>query len=328
MTRLVPPHPCSPRTDPGRRRGFTLIELLVVIAIIAILIGLLLPAVQKIREAANRMSCSNKLKQIALAAHNYESTYGYLPPGHYGPPPSGLRFDADPAFFSYQHFGTLPSLLPYVEQDNIYRLIQANWDPKATGPGWWTVTANWNAAQIKIPLFRCPSDGDADNTPDVALGIFPFAIGTSSANATRLEFGAPYPLGRTNYVACAGGMGRILNLWDQYTGYFYSQSRTTIAQATDGSSNTLMFGETLGGVFPGKRDFAYCWMGATPMPTGYGLPTPTHSWAFGSKHPGIVQFAFGDGAVRGVRTTADYASFVFASGTNDGATYSLSSISN
>jgi prepilin-type N-terminal cleavage/methylation domain-containing protein len=324
MTRLV----TSPRTDPGRRRGFTLIELLVVIAIIAILIGLLLPAVQKIREAANRMSCSNKLKQIALAAHNYESTNGYLPPGHYGPPPSGLRFDADPAFFSYQHFGTLPSLLPYVEQDNIYRLIQANWDPKATGPGWWTVTANWNAAQIKIPLFRCPSDGDADNSPDVALGIFPFAIGTNSANATRLEFGAPYPLGRTNYVACAGGMGRILNLWDQFTGYFYSQSRTTIAQATDGSSNTLMFGETIGGVFPGKRDFAYCWMGATPMPTGYGLPTPTHSWAFGSKHPGIVQFAFGDGAVRGVRTTADYASFVYASGTNDGVTYSLSSISN
>jgi prepilin-type N-terminal cleavage/methylation domain-containing protein len=312
--------------DPGRRRGFTLIELLVVIAIIAILIGLLLPAVQKIREAANRLKCQNNLKQIALGAHNYESAHGYLPPGHYGPPPSGLRFDADPVFWQYQHFGTLPSLLPYVEQDNVHRLIQANWDPKATGPVWWSVTANWNVAQTKIPLFRCPSDPDADRTPDVALGIFPFAVGANSANATRLEFGGPHPLGRTNYFAVAGGMGRILNSWDVFTGYFYSQSRTAIT-APDGASNTLMFGESLGGQFPGRRDFAYCWMGGTPMPTGYGLPDPTHSWAFGSKHSGVVLFAFGDGAVRGIRRTVDYASFVYASGEADGFTYDPTTLS-
>jgi len=295
----------------------------VVIAIIAILIGLLLPAVQKVREAANRMKCSNNLKQIALAAHNFESTHGVLPPGHNGPPPSGKRFDTDPVFWNYQHFGTLPQLLPYVEQDNLYKLIQANWEPTATGPGWWTVTANWNAAQTKVKLFRCPSDPDADRTPDVALGIFPYAIGTDSGNATRLEFGAPYPLGRTNYVASAGGLGKILNAWDQFTGYFYSQSKTTIAQAIDGSSNTFLFGETLGGTFPGKRDFAFCWMGATPMPSGYGLPTPTHSWAFGSAHTGVVLFAFGDGAVRGVRTTADYPTFVYASGANDGFAFDM-----
>src|SRR5262245_7365240 len=100
------------------RTAFTLIELLVVIAIISVLVGLLLPAVQKVREAGARASCQNNLKQIALGAHNYASAHGRLPPGYLGSYP---ELDAPPNT-SYQFAGVLAAILPQVEQDNMYRL--------------------------------------------------------------------------------------------------------------------------------------------------------------------------------------------------------------
>src|SRR5271168_1588484 len=102
--------------DPSRRAGFTLIELLVVIAIIAILIGLLLPAVQKVREAANRSKCQNNLKQIGLALHDYESTNGYLPRNGYVMTETGGVF---PGYF----YSALVRILPYIEQNTLFQQV-------------------------------------------------------------------------------------------------------------------------------------------------------------------------------------------------------------
>jgi prepilin-type N-terminal cleavage/methylation domain-containing protein len=340
----------------ARRAAFTLIELLVVIAIIAILIGLLLPAVQKVREAANRMSCQNNLKQVALASHNYESTNGTLPPGYVGPTVSDQNDLTNWSRGPY--VGVMVYLLPYIEQDNLYKQLQFPQGGLADpGPGYpsnfWVefnpVTpsspvypnpVNYAAARTKIKGLLCPSAPDTPGTNTVIGGMALIVQGTTiytsfwSENYVGVETYKSFA--NSNYLGVAGsGQGTT------YEGTYFNRSRTTIAGISDGSSNTLAFGEACGTRWPNfgdgaPFDFTFNWFGAGTCPTLRGLASTEQASIrqFSSYHTGVVQFAFGDGSVRSVKigSTAnagpDRDVFLQLGGTRDGGISDTSSLLN
>jgi prepilin-type N-terminal cleavage/methylation domain-containing protein len=189
-----------PRTFKKSRGAFTLIELLVVIAIIAILIGLLLSAVQKVREAANRISCANNLKQIALASQNYESANGHLPPG----------------WNSKSWVGTMAYLLPYVEQNNLYNQIPQNAFTNGAQSPWYASSSDWQAASHRIKTFECPSDNPYAAKTGAIVTFQPNSqsVGTMYTSNTG-------SLGATNYVANAGALASASesgSYWGQWCG--------------------------------------------------------------------------------------------------------------
>jgi prepilin-type N-terminal cleavage/methylation domain-containing protein/prepilin-type processing-associated H-X9-DG protein len=250
-----------------RRGGFTLIELLVVIAIIAILIGLLLPAVQKIREAARRMQCSNNLKQFGLALHNYHDVNNRFPPGGLfgdGPFPGNGDWGSDQGSW-------LVYTLPFIEQDNLYKAISPVMDGSVhNSVGYnWTGTGNTTPPHgiINVPtnqrvvkIFRCPSD-DWDKNASVCNYVGSLGpqcatcVGMSNCNYTPNQIwcagdnGAPgSPATQYGYTDANGMNPDHGNHYDaRYIRGMFNRWGAPIdmASVTDGLSNTILVGESL-----------------------------------------------------------------------------------
>jgi prepilin-type N-terminal cleavage/methylation domain-containing protein/prepilin-type processing-associated H-X9-DG protein len=282
-----------------RRLGFTLIELLVVIAIIAVLIGLLLPAVQKVREAAARISCMNNLKQIGVALHMYHDTYQYLPPGYNTMPTKGI-----PKVFAST--GWQLQILPALEQGNLYNQ-SVTWLTANPGDAF---TNQYPACGFVMKIFICPS-----NTRPTTATVSGVGPNNGYSPLTVYEL--------TSYPGCAGtvsGFG-----FQTSDGVLYADSKVTLLQISDGTSNTIAVGERpcsgdlwLGWGFAmngwtgygdgdtvlGSQDL-YLAVAAGDLATNIGLqparqPTDTadidvaHYWSF---HMGGANFLFCDGSV-------------------------------
>jgi prepilin-type N-terminal cleavage/methylation domain-containing protein len=300
-----------------RPSAFTLIELLVVIAIIAILIGLLLPAVQKVREAAARSSCQNNLKQIGLAAHNYASANrDLLPPGYLGTYPNlSQSLAGTPSTGQGQWVGVMVYLLPYMEQSSVYSMMMSGvpqnyLKPDYLGDPWYTLDSTFNASTAKIKNFLCPSD-----TPDTSTGV----IGFMHLNDTGFQWvtftGPPASvaaIGRSNYAAMAGYGGNAPDASSKkYIGMFTNRTVVSIAAVPDGTAYTIMFGESLGCRKLEPRTEALCWMGVGVLSSNWGLDenggqyiTQAGMTMFSSSHSGVVLFSFGDGSVRPIGKAA------------------------
>lgn len=311
---------------PRFRRAFTLIELLVVIAIIAILIGLLLPAVQKVREAAARVTCQNNLKQLGLACHNYQDAYQCLPPAVIAPPGSGGNTNALCNIDS----GTIgPNwailVLPHIEQANLYKQINmTGWlTPGTIGDTSWK-----NVGTTVIKTFLCPSDSQNSIPCSYpALGVSSWARGNYAANCGPQWYWESYD-GRS--VDGGGGLpGRgPFNIAVQ------SRKSLALNLLGDGTANTILLSEVRAGVQP--TDVRGCWalgfpgssltasngrVGDDSHPNdtrscsddvhhakddwqlGMGNWEPCWSWqaTARSKHTGGVNVVFADGSVRMIR---------------------------
>jgi prepilin-type N-terminal cleavage/methylation domain-containing protein len=297
-----------------RRRGFTLIELLVVIAIIAILIGLLLPAVQKIREAANRMKCANNLKQIGLGLHNYQSQNGFFPPGavtnQTGTSAAAIRAIetrnklgiTTPSFHSWT-----PFLLPYIEQDNLFRQYNINAD--------WSSAANQSVRETPLAIMVCPSTPGGSNRFNV------------KSNGVRAAAGDYAP--NNSYDTDLQGLG-LVDVAVNPDGVLEVNLAWSVAEIRDGTSNTSVIAECAGrpheyqagrlAIVNGQtdggwadRDNEYITHGYTA--NGLTVNGPCHTNCTNNNevysfHSGGAMHVFADGSVHFIKQSMDIRLFV------------------
>ena len=310
------------------RMGFSLIELLLVIAIIAILIGLLLPAVQKVREAAMRAQCQNNLHQIAIAAANYEGTYQQFAPGIcISPYATGTGYTFGPPFAG-PYTGVLAYILPFMEQLNAYDSAIAQggmnlFSTTGTANAWaysfppFDYQVGWGptngtgygflAAKVKVKNYICPT-ADVGVAPTIGYidAYWTTYQGVKTNNyisiiaaigydyLPTLTSGGPFPYQLANYIGCAGFAGggdpSNSNLVgsDPYKGIYYLNSCTTFGMIVDGTSNTIALGETLGGTLTLPRDYNLLWFGSGSMPSAWGLSNNPDWYQFSSAHTGNI----------------------------------------
>jgi len=272
-----------------RRRGFTLVELLVVIAIIGILIGMLLPAVQQVREAARRIQCGNNIRQVALGVMNYESAYRRFPAG----------WTSESQFVSTPGWAWSTEILPFIEQGNLFN--QINLDLPVLDP------INSVVHQERLNVYLCPSDPAAEildfNQPLAGTGT----VGSGSTTSPSASSSGALLLSRSNYSGSFGSIEIEDNPF-MGNGIFFGNSLIRFGSITDGSSNTIMIGERtneLGGI---------SWMGVMPSldePFARVVGATDHApnddgngfEDFRSFHPGGINVGIGDGSVQFIPET-------------------------
>jgi len=288
--------PFSSRAD--RSTGFTLVEMLVVIAIIGVMVSLLLPAVQAAREVARRMSCSNNLKQIALAAQLFESSHRHLPPGHLGPDPAINTLTISTGG-DQPYLGTLAFLLPQVEQSSASDQVDREYFviDRLGLPIWFNDQTLVGLSRLKISTFQCPSDIESDSPPRVISRIHkhysPTPVPTNVHESRTI---ANYGAGTSSYAGSAGGFGAID---PPNRGVFSNRSRTRFAEMIDGTSNTIFFGETTAG-----PQQSYLWISVGPITSTFGFGDGFERW--NSHHSGkIIMMSLADGSVRPVAQSID-----------------------
>jgi len=288
------------------RHAFSLVELLVVIGIIAVLTGLMIPAVQMARESARNMQCKNNLRQISLGFLNYESANGRFPPGYLG-----VVQDSQPHLGTFRREGSLAGhllyILPYIEQSGLdSNLRQHSPQPFKPHLELWSETPYADLIKTtRVPTFECP------NVPysSASSRIDAFEPwGTSTT--THFDTTPPADASFTSYLGNGGFHGRNSATTSKMLGVFYVNSQVRFKDITDGSSNTFLVGEVRGGGDPNAGDLlpqSLHYPASSPATTRHGFWHVTNTFsgssymadAYGSFHAGSnVNMAFADGSIR------------------------------